>query len=102
MLVFILRKADLKHSDKYFHRKANYKASLRGYGGEFAAEKLSNLREFLDQRYPKFDSRAASMADQEANSYGRSIGVYNRNNWGKSVEYKYAIPFYRKRYFGKY
>ena len=39
-------------------------------GGKDAAVKLSNLREILDQKI-KRDSRSSSIADQEANLYGR-------------------------------
>jgi serum amyloid A protein len=93
-----MRDANLIDSDKYFHSKANFKASLRGPGGEYAAEKMSNLREFLDQRWPKYDSRASSMADQKANLYGRSQGVLYRNHNG-NFNYSEAIPVYRKNYF---
>ena len=65
-----MRDANWVNSDKYFHSKANFKASLRGPGGRYAAEKMSNLREITDQRI-KGDSRASSVADQKANSYGR-------------------------------
>lgn len=65
-----MKDANWKNSDKYFHSKANFKASLRGPGGRYAAEKMSNLREITDQSI-KGDSRASSVADQKANSYGR-------------------------------
>ena len=35
-----MQKENLAKSDKYFHSKANFKASRRGPGGEFAAEKM--------------------------------------------------------------
>jgi RHS repeat-associated protein len=87
-----MREADWKMSDKYFHSKANYKAALRGDGGEFAAEKMSNMREIWDQNvkgYPRWDS----VADQKANLYGRMQGRYYRNLVKPS--YKDAIPKYR-------
>ncbi|NDP22542.1 MAG: hypothetical protein GZ091_15880 [Paludibacter sp.] len=65
-----MKDANWQNSDKYFHSKANFKASLRGPGGKYAAEKMSNLREITDQRI-KGDSRASSVADQKANNYGR-------------------------------
>lgn len=66
-----MKDANWRNSDKYFYSKANFKASLRGPGGRYAAEKMSNLREITDQRI-KGDSRASSVADQKVNSYGRS------------------------------
>jgi serum amyloid A protein len=69
-IYYEMKDANWKNSDKYFHSKANFKASLRGPGGRYAAEKMSNLREITDQ-YLKGDSRASSVADQKANNYGR-------------------------------
>ncbi|GEM_PF-2079435 len=65
-----MKAANWKNSDKYFHSKANFKASLRGPGGRYAAEKMSNLREITDQ-YIKGNSRESSIEDQRANRYGR-------------------------------
>ncbi len=93
-----MRSGNLIDSDKYFHSKANYKASLRGEGGEYVAEKISNMREIFDQRWPKYDSKGASMADQKANLYGRSRGAYIRKI-GANPSYSEAIPKYRKSYF---
>ena len=87
-----MRSADWKESDKYFHSKANYRAALRGDGGEYVAEKISNIREIWDQNvkgYPRWDS----VADQKANFYGRSQGRYYRNL--ARPGYKNALPEYR-------
>jgi RHS repeat-associated protein len=65
-----MREANWINSDKYFHMKANFNATLRGPGGRFFAVHFSNLREIWDQRikgYPRWDS----LLDQEANQYGR-------------------------------
>ncbi|MDG1396279.1 MAG: RHS repeat-associated core domain-containing protein [Flavobacteriales bacterium] len=86
-------KTNLANSDKYFHSKANFDASRRGLGGEYAAEKMSNLREIIDQRI-KGDSRNSSLLDQEANRYGRLQGIKYRNHSGP-INYKEAIPKFR-------
>ena len=39
-IYFEMREANWKGSDKYFHSKANFKASVRGDGGRYAAEKM--------------------------------------------------------------
>jgi serum amyloid A protein len=65
-----MKEANWRNSDKYFHMKANFNATLRGPGGRYFAEHFSNLREIWDQRikgYPIWDS----LLDQEANLYGR-------------------------------
>ncbi|WP_409025065.1 serum amyloid a protein [Flavobacterium sp.] len=89
-----MKDANWKNSDKYFHSKANFKASLRGPGGRYAAEKMSNLREITDQ-YIKGDSRASSVADQKANSYGRlqaqKLSYFRYYN----LTYGDALPNYR-------
>ncbi len=81
------------NSDKYFHSKANFNATLRGDGGEFAAEKMSNLREIIDERI-KGDMRIWSLEDQEANRYGREQAKHYRCHGGQ-INYKEAIPKYR-------
>ncbi|KAK1335899.1 hypothetical protein QTO34_003698 [Cnephaeus nilssonii] len=73
-----MREANYKNSDKYFHARGNYDAAKRGPGGVWAAEVISDFRE----AYPRVtdllkhgDSGhglADSMADQEANRWGRS------------------------------
>ena len=68
-----MRKLNLKNSDKYFHSKANFQATKRGPGGAFFAIHFSNLREIWDQKI-KGDTWFDSMADQDANMYGRELG----------------------------
>ncbi|XP_036619291.1 serum amyloid A protein [Trichosurus vulpecula] len=66
-----MREANYKNSDKYFHARGNYDAAKRGPGGAWAAEVISNTREFLQGG--SFGRNVEdSMADQEANRWGRS------------------------------
>jgi RHS repeat-associated protein len=65
-----MREANWVNSDKYFHMKANFNATLRGPGGKYFAEHFSNLREIWDQRIKRYP-REDSLLDQEANKYGR-------------------------------
>jgi RHS repeat-associated protein len=91
----VMKKQNFANSDKYFHSKANFNATLRGSGGEYAAEKLSNLREIFDQNF-KGDSREESLEDQKANKYGRERARHYRIHNIKKIDYKKAIPEYRK------
>lgn len=67
---------NLDPSDKFFHCKANYEASTRGYYGSAVAKEISDRREIIDQKvkgYPLTDT----LADQRANfrgRYGAAIG----------------------------
>ncbi len=84
-----MRQANWKDSDKYFHAKANFQATHRGPGGEFFAERFSNLREIWDQRvkgYPFSDSQL----DQRANLFGRE-----QTNFFGPYEYREALEIYR-------
>lgn len=65
-----MRTARTIDGDKYFHCKANFEAARRGGFGDFAAEKLSNLRESVQQRFFG-ESRADAEADQRPNHWGR-------------------------------
>ncbi|XP_008829931.1 serum amyloid A-1 protein-like [Nannospalax galili] len=55
---------------KYFHARVNYDAAQRGPGGAWAAEKISNARENMQMLLGH--GHEDSMADQEANRWGRS------------------------------
>ncbi|XP_047735939.1 serum amyloid A-5 protein isoform X2 [Hyalella azteca] len=72
-----MREANWKNSDRYFHSRGNQDAANRGPGGRWAAEKISNAREWFDQRV-KGDSAADSARDQEANRWGRNGGDLNK------------------------
>ncbi|XP_074086371.1 serum amyloid A protein-like [Macrotis lagotis] len=65
-----MREANFKNSDKYFHARGNYDAAQRGPGGVWAAEKISNAREFL-QGGSSGKGVEDSKADQFANKWGR-------------------------------
>ena len=60
----------LDGGDKYFHCKANYEATDRGWFDEFRAKVLSDAKELRDQHY-KGSPKSDSDADQKANIYGR-------------------------------
>jgi RHS repeat-associated protein len=89
-----MKDANWRLSDKYFHSKANFKATLRGPGGEYVAERMSNLREITDQIL-KGDPRSASEQDQEANKYGREQAKHFKIHRRIDVNYKDALPKYR-------
>ncbi|XP_038621002.1 serum amyloid A protein isoform X1 [Tachyglossus aculeatus] len=71
-----MREANFKNSDEYFHARGNYDAAKRGPGGAWAAEILSDGREFL-QGGSSGRGVEDSLADQEANRHGRSGGDPN-------------------------
>ncbi|XP_068115655.1 serum amyloid A-5 protein-like [Hyperolius riggenbachi] len=71
-----MKKADTKHSDRYFHARGNYDAAQRGRGGLFAAKVISNGREIYN--FIKGDDRGDIAADQFANRWGRYGGDPNR------------------------
>ena len=72
-----MRKANTIGADKYFHSKANFQAASRGMGGNYAAAKISNAREWNDMNR-KGDPLSASEADQVANLVGRAGAKINR------------------------
>jgi serum amyloid A protein len=88
-----MRDANWVGSDKYFHSKANFDATMRGDGGQFAAEKMSNLRESFDMGI-KGDKLEWSLQDQAANRYGRMRARQYRVHGG-AVNYQDALPKYR-------
>jgi len=69
-----MRNANTIAADKYFHCKANCQAARRGRVGVFVACMISDAREWVDQNI-KGDPADASEADQEANRFGRMMGV---------------------------
>jgi len=87
-----MRDANWVGSDKYFHSKANFDATMRGDGGQFAAEKMSNLCESFDMAI-KGDKLEWSLQDQAANRYGRMRARQYRVHG--SVNYQEALPKYR-------
>ncbi|XP_030048305.1 serum amyloid A-5 protein [Microcaecilia unicolor] len=71
-----MREANYRNSDKYFHARGNYDAAQRGAGGKWAAETISNAREFF-QGGSSGRGVEDSRADQEANRWGREGGDPN-------------------------
>ncbi|XP_029438239.1 serum amyloid A-5 protein-like [Rhinatrema bivittatum] len=71
-----MRDANYRNSDKYFHARGNYDAAQRGPGGRWAAEVISDAREFA-QGGSSGRGVEDSMADQEANRWGRGGGDPN-------------------------
>ncbi|OBS59507.1 hypothetical protein A6R68_09370 [Neotoma lepida] len=65
-----MKEANWKNSDKYFHARGNYDAAQRGPGGVWAAEVISDAREGIQSLFGR--GHEDSMADQEANRWGRS------------------------------
>ena len=65
-----MKDANTIGADKYFHCLANCQASRRGLGGEEAAEKISEGREWFDEKI-KGDPPSACNADRAANNQGR-------------------------------
>ncbi|KAM9302399.1 serum amyloid A-5 protein-like [Gastrophryne carolinensis] len=74
---FDMREANYKGADKYFHARGNYDAAQRGSGGSWAAKVLSDGREAVQTR-GSGRGIEDSMADQEANRWGRNGGDPNR------------------------
>jgi len=70
-----MREANWRNSDRYFHARGNRDAAARGPGGRWAAEVISNGREWTDQLFG--DSAADSARDQAANRHGRNGGDIN-------------------------
>ncbi|XP_031702688.1 serum amyloid A [Anarrhichthys ocellatus] len=67
--------ANYKESDKYFHARGNADAAQRGEGGRWAAEVISNAREWVQEITGHGSEDSA--ADQKANEHGRSGGDPN-------------------------
>lgn len=84
-------------SDKYFHCKANYEATERGWFNSLAARVLSDTKELRDQYYEGYSKRDID-EDQEANEHGREAAKS-----GKYDSAKAACAIYRpKELDGKY
>ncbi|XP_038139680.1 amyloid protein A-like [Cyprinodon tularosa] len=46
-----MREANFEGSDKYFHARGTYDAAQRGAGGRWAAEVISNAREWIQESF---------------------------------------------------
>uniref|UniRef100_A0A3Q2QZZ3 Serum amyloid A protein n=1 Tax=Fundulus heteroclitus TaxID=8078 RepID=A0A3Q2QZZ3_FUNHE len=71
-----MREANYIGADKYFHARGNYDAAQRGAGGEWAAEVISDAREWVQGSSGR--GHLDSEADQEANRWGRGGGDPNK------------------------
>ncbi|XP_051558936.1 amyloid protein A-like [Myxocyprinus asiaticus] len=67
-----MKDANYIGADKYFHARGNYDAAQRGPGGKWAAEVISDGREWA-QRLAGH-GHEDSEADQRANIHGRNGG----------------------------
>jgi hypothetical protein len=72
-----MREADTIGADNYFHCKANFEATQRGWDGSAGASFLSNMREAGDLLTDSFTSGIITsgkdvMKDQAVNLYGRN------------------------------
>lgn len=77
-----MREADTIDADKYFHCKANYEATKRGWEGFAAAVSVSNLREAVDLIVDSPGDGVVPtvkdvMKDQRANKYGRDSSRFS-------------------------
>ncbi|XP_068431194.1 serum amyloid A [Clinocottus analis] len=70
-----MKDANWKQSDHYFHARGNSDAAKRGEGGRWAAEVISNAREWIQERTGQGAEDTA--ADQRANAHGRNGGDPN-------------------------
>ncbi|XP_033962990.1 serum amyloid A isoform X2 [Pseudochaenichthys georgianus] len=70
-----MREANTIDADKYFHARGNADAASRGEGGKWAAEVISNGREWVQEKMGH--GAEDSAADQRANEHGRNGGDPN-------------------------
>lgn len=82
-----MRAADTIDADKYFHCKANFEASKRGWAGDGVARSLSDQREAYGQKY-KGEDKKDMVQDMIANAHGRSAA---RNGEYETAEQACAI-----------
>ncbi|XP_072236784.1 serum amyloid A [Leuresthes tenuis] len=71
-----MRDANWKNSDKYFHARGNHDAAQRGAGGRWAAEVISDTREWVQGKMGH--GAEDTEADQQANRWGRQGGDPNK------------------------
>ena len=79
-----MRKDATIDGDKYFHCKANFEATQRGWAGKNTAEVLSDGRELYGQ-FIKGDPPEDKSADQKANLYGREAALSGKYNSAKEA-----------------
>ncbi len=92
-----LKKSNTINADKYFHCKANYEATQRGWSGEKTASSLSDFREDMFKaheirRHGREAVEKDQNTDQKANHYGRSAAKS-----GKYSSAEEACAIYRPK-----
>lgn len=88
---FDMREADFIGGDKYFHCKANYQATSRGWKGKETAEKLSSAREDIQSTFSGKGFKDTVM-DHTANWYGRAKTIK-----GEVKSAREACEYFRPR-----
>ena len=86
--------APMKINDKYKHALLNCRAAQRGPLAENLITNLSRLKEFSDVYITKSNTEQESFEDTQANTFGRSLGRFNKNgNCEEMVQQRYKRNF---------
>ena len=84
----------MKINDKYKHALLNCRAAQRGPLAENLITNLSRLKEFSDVYITKSNTEQESFEDTQANTFGRSLGRFNKNgNCEEMVQQRYKRNF---------
>jgi len=84
-------------NDKYFHCKANFEATRRGWVGKSTAEVLSDGREIYGQKIKK-DPLSDQHADQKANRYGRETALSGKHQTAEEACAIYRVKGINEKY----
>lgn len=84
-------------ADKYFHCKANFEATRRGWAGKSAAEKLSDIREMYGQEIKK-DPLSDKEADHKANRHGREAAISGKYQTAEEACAIYRVKGINEKY----
>ena len=79
-----MRTANTIGANEYFHCKANFEAAQGGFYGAERAAVISDVREWTDQ-HVKSDPAVASVADQQANHWGRAAAFAHPDIMGREA-----------------
>ena len=86
--------APMRLNDKYKHALLNCRAAQRGQTGEDLVTLLSRLKEFSDVYITKNNTPQESFEDTQANTFGRSLGKFNKDgNCEEMVQKRYKRNF---------
>ena len=86
--------APMKINDKYKHALLNCRVAQRGPIAEDLITNLSRLKEFSDVYITKSNTAQESFEDTQANTFGRSLGKFNKNgNCEEMVQQRYKRNF---------